>query len=210
MKKENDGGVTPRGDCETLVRCWGRLGRLEGVPFQTLWIDFFVDGSSSLHSFLIIVYHVLIVPKTIITVNQLLFHNEQTKKIITTTLTCFLSIMCFPFQYFIIPKAWRVLTISYESIAISLLISEKRKPNPLYAHLIERDFIITTVPSSVGINVWFTIIHEREWSSIKYWCINGQSFWVEFTLMWIVIHCIIINVKESEYLIQMRMMKVYY
>lgn len=33
--------------------------------------------------------------------------------------TCFLSIICLPFQYFIMPNACSVLTISYELIAIS-------------------------------------------------------------------------------------------
>ena len=34
--------------------------------------------------------------------------------------------MCLPFQYFIIPKACSVLTMSEESIAISLLMSATR------------------------------------------------------------------------------------
>lgn len=44
---------------QALVRGGGRLGRLEGVPFQTLRIDLFVDGSSSLHPLLVVVDHVL-------------------------------------------------------------------------------------------------------------------------------------------------------
>lgn len=44
---------------QALVRGRGRLGRLEGVPFQTLRIDLFVDGSSSLHPLLVVVDHVL-------------------------------------------------------------------------------------------------------------------------------------------------------
>lgn len=41
-------------------------------------------------------------------------------------LTCFFRMICLPFQYFIIPRACKVLTMSYESMAISLLISERR------------------------------------------------------------------------------------
>lgn len=37
--------------------------------------------------------------------------------------TCFFRMMCLPFQYFIMPRACKVLTMSYESMAISLLIS---------------------------------------------------------------------------------------
>lgn len=44
---------------ETLVRGGGRLGWLEGVPFQTLRIDLFVDGAPSLHPLLVVVNHVL-------------------------------------------------------------------------------------------------------------------------------------------------------
>lgn len=44
---------------QALVRGGGRLGRLEGIPFQTLRIDLFVDGSSSLYPLLIVVDHVL-------------------------------------------------------------------------------------------------------------------------------------------------------
>lgn len=44
---------------QALVRGGGRLGRLEGIPFQTLWIDLFVDGPPSLHPLLIVVDHVL-------------------------------------------------------------------------------------------------------------------------------------------------------
>lgn len=44
---------------ETLVRGGGRLGWLEGVPFQTLRIDLFVDGPPSLHPLLVVVDHVL-------------------------------------------------------------------------------------------------------------------------------------------------------
>lgn len=42
-----------------LVRGGGRLGWLEGVPFQTLRIDLFVDGAPSLHPLLVVVDHVL-------------------------------------------------------------------------------------------------------------------------------------------------------
>lgn len=42
-----------------LVRGGGRLGWLEGVPFQTLRIDLFVDGTPSLHPVLVVVDHVL-------------------------------------------------------------------------------------------------------------------------------------------------------
>jgi len=41
------------------IRGGGRLGRLEGVPFQTLRIDLFVEGSPSLHSLLVVVDHIL-------------------------------------------------------------------------------------------------------------------------------------------------------
>lgn len=44
---------------KTLVRDGGCLGRLEGVPFQTLRIDLFVDGAPSLHPLLVVVDHVL-------------------------------------------------------------------------------------------------------------------------------------------------------
>ena len=44
---------------QAVVRGGGRLGRLEGVPFQTLRIDLFVDGPSSLHPLLVVVDHVL-------------------------------------------------------------------------------------------------------------------------------------------------------
>lgn len=44
---------------QALVRGGGRLGWLEGVPFQTLRIDLFVDGPPSLHPLLVVVDHVL-------------------------------------------------------------------------------------------------------------------------------------------------------
>lgn len=53
-----EGGVLPS-SWQTLVRGGGRLGWLEGVPFQTLWIDLFVDGAPSLHPLLVVVDHVL-------------------------------------------------------------------------------------------------------------------------------------------------------
>lgn len=53
-----EGGVLPS-SWQTLVRGGGRLGWLEGVPFQTLRIDLFVDGAPSLHPLLVVVDHVL-------------------------------------------------------------------------------------------------------------------------------------------------------
>lgn len=56
--KGGEGGVLPS-SWQTLVRGGGRLGWLEGVPFQTLRIDLFVDGAPSLHPLLVVVDHVL-------------------------------------------------------------------------------------------------------------------------------------------------------
>lgn len=53
-----EGGVLPS-SWQTLVRGGGRLGWLEGIPFQTLRIDLFVDRAPSLHPLLIVVDHVL-------------------------------------------------------------------------------------------------------------------------------------------------------
>lgn len=40
--------------------------------------------------------------------------------------------MCLPFQYFIIPKAWSVLTMSYELMAISYASDEREKNHENY------------------------------------------------------------------------------
>lgn len=55
---EREGGALPS-FWRVLVRGGGRLGWLEGVPFQTLRIDLFVDGTPSLHPVLVVVDHVL-------------------------------------------------------------------------------------------------------------------------------------------------------
>ena len=48
-------------------------------------------------------------------------------------------------------------------------------------------------------NKWMVhMIHERERSNIKYWCITAQSYWVEFTAMWIVKYCTFINIIEGK------------
>ena len=49
-------------------------------------------------------------------------------------------------------------------------------------HQIGGDFTIIG-PSCIRINVWFTMIYERECSNIKYWYINVQSYWVKL-LLW--------------------------
>lgn len=54
-----DGGWRSSKLLQALVRGGGRLGWLEGVPFQTLRIDLFVDGPPSLHPLLVVVDHVL-------------------------------------------------------------------------------------------------------------------------------------------------------
>lgn len=56
--RRGEGGVLPS-SWQTLVRGGGRLGWLEGVPFQTLRIDLFVDGTPSLHPLLVVVDHIL-------------------------------------------------------------------------------------------------------------------------------------------------------
>lgn len=53
-----EGGALPS-FWRVLVRGGGRLGWLEGVPFQTLRIDLFVDGTPSFHPVLVVVDHVL-------------------------------------------------------------------------------------------------------------------------------------------------------
>lgn len=58
-REGREGGVVPSSWRQALVRDGGRLGRLEGVPFQTLRIDLFVDGAPSLHPLLVVVDHVL-------------------------------------------------------------------------------------------------------------------------------------------------------
>lgn len=57
-RRGREGGALPS-FWRVLVRGGGRLGWLEGVPFQTLRIDLFVDGTPSLHPVLVVVDHVL-------------------------------------------------------------------------------------------------------------------------------------------------------
>lgn len=57
-RRGREGGALPS-FWRVSVRGGGRLGWLEGVPFQTLRIDLLVDGTPSLHPVLVVVDHVL-------------------------------------------------------------------------------------------------------------------------------------------------------
>lgn len=64
--------------------------------------------------------------KNLIAIISTSFATKEQIKVIKLELTCFFKMMCLPFQYFIIPKACNVLTMSYELMAISCLKKEKK------------------------------------------------------------------------------------